>query len=73
MALCWGEGHGSSIHDHANAHCFVKILDGDLQESMFAWPSDSQEETEMAKTDVNVYGKDGVAYINGKLFFLLKI
>lgn len=67
MALCWGEGHGSSIHDHANAHCFVKILDGNLQESMFAWPTESEGQSEMMKTDVNVYGKDGVTYINDSM------
>lgn len=66
MALCWGEGHGSSIHDHADAHCFVKVLDGELRETMFAWPSESEKETEMHKTDVNDYPKDGVTYINGK-------
>jgi len=25
MLLCWGEGHMSSIHDHADAHCFMKV------------------------------------------------
>jgi cysteine dioxygenase len=39
MLLCWGEGHGSSIHDHSDAHCFVKVLDGELKETMFSTPS----------------------------------
>ncbi|XP_023030363.2 cysteine dioxygenase type 1 [Leptinotarsa decemlineata] len=38
MILCWGEGHGSAIHDHANAHCFMKMLQGSLEEIRFAWP-----------------------------------
>ena len=25
-------GNQSTIHDHANAHCFVKVLDGGLRE-----------------------------------------
>ncbi|CAB3367401.1 Hypothetical predicted protein [Cloeon dipterum] len=25
IVLCWGEGHGSAIHDHADAHCFMKV------------------------------------------------
>ena len=66
MCLCWGEGHGSSIHDHADSHCFVKILRGDLQETMYDWPETQDEETEMHKKDVNVYPKDGVTYINGE-------
>lgn len=32
MVLCWGEGHGSAIHDHANAHCIMKMLQGKLCE-----------------------------------------
>ena len=69
MALCWGEGHGSSIHDHTNAHCFVKVLSGTLRETMFAWPQDSEEETEMTKLSCSDYPKDGVAYICGQSIF----
>ena len=32
MLLCWAPGNQSSIHDHADAHCFVKNLDGTLKE-----------------------------------------
>ena len=32
MLLCWAPGNQSSIHDHADAHCFVKDLDGTLKE-----------------------------------------
>ena len=32
MILCWGEGHGSAIHDHSDSHCFMKILKGELAE-----------------------------------------
>ena len=32
MLLCWAPGNQSTIHDHANAHCFVKVLDGNLKE-----------------------------------------
>ena len=42
MVLCWGEGHGSAIHDHANAHCVMKILQGELCEvsnKIFYFPS----------------------------------
>jgi len=79
MALCWGEGHGSSVHDHSDAHCFVKVLDGQLKETMFDWPSTSQsaggdievdvERLELheplRQTAINYYDKDGVTYING--------
>ncbi|KDR17630.1 cysteine dioxygenase type 1 [Zootermopsis nevadensis] len=38
LILCWGEGHGSPIHDHADSHCFMKILEGSLSEVRFTWP-----------------------------------
>lgn len=41
MVLCWGEGNGSSIHDHPNSDCFMKILAGQLSEVRFAWPKDT--------------------------------
>lgn len=43
MILCWGEGHGSAIHDHADSHCFMKMLDGELSEVRYAWPDDRQQ------------------------------
>lgn len=38
MILCWGPGHGSAIHDHADAHCMMKMLSGQLSEVRYAWP-----------------------------------
>ncbi|XP_036343625.1 cysteine dioxygenase type 1-like [Rhagoletis pomonella] len=38
MILCWGEGQGSAIHDHADSHCFMKMLKGDLQETRYEMP-----------------------------------
>ncbi len=43
MLLCWAEGNQSTIHDHANAHCFMKILDGGLREVPY-WLSYSQKD-----------------------------
>ncbi|KAG7281504.1 hypothetical protein CRUP_012447, partial [Coryphaenoides rupestris] len=47
MILCWGEGHGSSIHDHTDSHCFMKLLQGQLKETLFAWP-DAKSHGDMA-------------------------
>lgn len=40
MILCWGEQHSSAIHDHADSHCFMKMLRGQLTEVKYAWPQD---------------------------------
>ncbi|EDW35784.1 GL17444 [Drosophila persimilis] len=39
LILCWGEGHGSSVHDHADSHCFMKMLKGDLREKRYEYPN----------------------------------
>jgi cysteine dioxygenase len=38
MILCWNEGQSSAIHDHADSHCFMKILKGGLTEVKYSWP-----------------------------------
>jgi len=40
MILCWNEAQGSSIHSHANSHCFLKVLDGAVKEELYEWPAD---------------------------------
>jgi len=37
LMLCWGPGQQSPIHDHAGAHCFMKMLRGELAEERFDW------------------------------------
>lgn len=64
IALCWSEGQASSIHSHSDSHCFVKMLDGQLKETRYAWPSESEPENSMQKLGSGVCGKDDVTYIN---------
>ncbi|XP_003223077.1 cysteine dioxygenase type 1 [Anolis carolinensis] len=63
MILCWGEGHGSSIHDHTDSHCFMKILQGNLKETLFEWP-DKKAVGEMQKKSERVLKENRCAYIN---------
>lgn len=69
MILCWGEGHGSAIHDHADAHCFMKMLKGELSEVRYAWPNGSQphaadtdDAQPIASTEAPHIGGDGPAH-----------
>jgi len=65
ILLCWGEGHGSAIHDHANSHCFMKMMQGELVEVRFAWPEDGQEKMkEIGRTRLPL---NSVCYINDSL------
>lgn len=51
MILCWNEAHASAIHDHADSHCFMKMLKGQLMETRYAWPKDATV-TEDNKADI---------------------
>ncbi|VDO52109.1 unnamed protein product [Haemonchus placei] len=67
MLLCWGPGMGSSIHDHTDAHCFVKILDGALLETKYEWPESDDLEAPLRKLEQNRYDENGVSYMSDKL------
>jgi len=77
MLLAWGEGMGSSIHDHADSHCCMKILDGELKETLYDWPNENEgalgDEGEgngsdgMRKRSTKVLGTGSVAYINDSI------
>lgn len=47
LILCWGEGHSSAIHDHADSHCFMKMLQGELCEVRYAWPKGHPQNNKM--------------------------
>lgn len=77
MVLCWGEGNSSSIHDHPNSDCIMKILAGQLTEVRFAWPSapdkledhDGENDEDlrpMYETGRTLLETDSVCHINGQ-------
>ncbi|XP_029161187.1 cysteine dioxygenase type 1 [Nylanderia fulva] len=74
MVLCWGEGHGSAIHDHANAHCVMKVLQGKLCETRYAWPAKTEKEgvmiengEELKELERNTLDTNEICYINDSL------
>lgn len=60
----------SSIHDHMDSHCFMKILQGNLKETLFEWPG-KKEVGEMVKKSERVLRENQCAYIAGKPFILV--
>lgn len=78
MVLCWTPGKQSPVHDHTNAHCLMKILSGELQETQFNWPKNcaqnffDQETTETSPCPLTIksqttFQRDGVAYISDQI------
>jgi len=64
MLLCWSETHASSIHDHANSHCFMKCLDGELLETQYHWPDQNGEMHQKCATKLKT---NETAYIHDNI------
>jgi len=58
-------GKGSPIHDHANAHCIMKILKGSLRETVYSEPT--QEGEAPLPLRVTTYVENQVTYISDKI------
>jgi hypothetical protein len=58
----------SSIHDHAGAHCFMKILDGSLHEELYNMPQPGEDAGAgpMEPCKVTELKTDSMAYISGQ-------
>jgi len=72
MLLCWNPSQFSCIHDHADSHCFMKVLDGCLEEIRYSWPEGSDETGEIKEDSMKMTGKtplphDSVCYMNDSL------
>ncbi|RKP07546.1 RmlC-like cupin domain-containing protein, partial [Thamnocephalis sphaerospora] len=73
LVLAWGEQHQSAIHDHSGSHCVMKLLDGELEESQYAWPEEAYGPTEHADHNPmelmksTVYQRDQVTYIHDRI------
>lgn len=63
LILVWEPGKGSFIHDHASAHCVMKILKGNLEEILYR--AKSQERPILEKR--TLLKKNDVAYINDQI------
>ncbi|KAJ5629234.1 hypothetical protein N7528_002891 [Penicillium herquei] len=70
LILVWSPGKGSAIHDHANAHCVMKILKGRLQETLYSWPDKERlEHGEISPPQVTrqtIYEENQVTYMSDK-------
>lgn len=66
LVLVWTPGKGSPIHDHANAHCVLKVLKGALKETVYNWPEEGQEQTVSVKQET-IHSENAVTYMNDTL------
>lgn len=67
MIICWGEEHGSAIHDHSDSHCFMKMLQGELREIRYAWPNNCKLIEDCEPKEIGYYGDEDVEYNSDEL------
>ncbi|KAF2680347.1 cysteine dioxygenase type I [Lentithecium fluviatile CBS 122367] len=70
LILVWSPGKGSPVHDHANAHCIMKVLKGSLIETRYKWPTvtlNQNEEAPLETISTKTYRENGVTYMSDKL------
>lgn len=61
----WNPGKGSPIHDHANAHCIMKVLAGHLHETVYHSPKNKAEQSKpLSVKSANTFGMNEVTYIS---------
>lgn len=64
LILVWSPQKSSAIHDHANAHCCMKVLKGELKESLYDIPKEvghelvPKKETILTREDVGYISDD---------------
>ncbi|EMT67524.1 RmlC-like cupin domain-containing protein [Fusarium oxysporum II5] len=64
LLLVWNPGKGSPIHDHANAHCILKVLAGELTETIYNMPEKGCEDCPLSIKSANTHQADQVTYIS---------
>lgn len=58
----------SPVHDHAGAHCLMKVLKGDLVERRFETPDVTRRgKAQLKETSRREFGEGKVAYMSDEL------
>lgn len=65
LVVVWNPGKGSPVHDHANAHCVMKILKGSLRETVYSYPQTDGESPVPVRTIE--YHENQATYISDKI------
>ena len=67
LLICvWNPSRGSPIHDHASAHCIMKILKGSLKETRYLWPDENIQEPPKVLQE-QIFGREEVTYMSDTL------
>ncbi|PVH78594.1 cysteine dioxygenase type I [Cadophora sp. DSE1049] len=65
LILVWTPNKGSPVHDHADAHCLMKVLKGKLKETRFDFPRNNATAPQIIKE--TIYRQGEVTYMADEL------
>ncbi|KAK0099963.1 Cysteine dioxygenase [Cadophora gregata] len=65
LILVWTPSKGSPVHDHADAHCLMKVLKGKLKETRFDYPRNNATAPQVIKE--TIYHQGEVTYMADEL------
>ncbi|KAI9656489.1 MAG: hypothetical protein M1821_004696 [Bathelium mastoideum] len=66
LILVWNPSKGSPVHDHADAHCIMRILKGSIKETRYAWP-DKNISGPLQVTQEETVSEGDVSYMSDQL------
>lgn len=73
LLLCWPPGCESPVHAHAGSECFVRVLEGEIREWTYEFPSeeelfgDDPEGYGLKMTSTHTVGPETMCYINDQV------
>ena len=62
IVICWGESHVTPIHDHQGMRCWMSVLEGQIQETLYDFPAGRTGP--MAERSRKTLARGEVAYIS---------
>ncbi|KAH8660876.1 RmlC-like cupin domain-containing protein, partial [Tricladium varicosporioides] len=63
LLLVWTPGKESPVHDHADSHCLMKVLQGSLIETRFAIPQNAGHDGPLVQTSRKNFESNQVTYM----------
>jgi cysteine dioxygenase len=68
LLLCWGAGQKSPIHNHEGQRCWMAVLEGEVAETLFQFPtSDGATGVPLKKGSSRICPQSQVAFITDEI------
>ena len=69
MAICWGMGHHTPIHDHNGQEGWIKVIDGQVEESLYRVQMIDEDTFSAELLKADQFSKDAVSHVNDEIAF----